>query len=108
MESGGPELSDQDRREDKERRRRERRERRARRQRHRQSDLVHQMDGYCYEGGGGCLQYGDHLPDLLNSHVPPPPYTTLPGRGHGAISSSCPASDRTPAWRPSFPGFSRR
>jgi len=108
MESGGPDLTDQDMRDDKERRRRERRERRARRQRQRQSDLVHHLDGYCYEGGGGCHPYGDHLPDLLNSHVPPPPYTTLPGRGHGAISSSCPAPARAPAWRPSFPGFSRR
>merc|ERR1719232_634008 len=41
------------------------------------------MDGYMFEGG--CQAYGG-LPDILNSHVPPPPYTTLPGRGHGAIS----------------------
>ena len=108
MESGGPELTDQDRREDKERRRRERRERRARRQRQRQSDLVHQMDGYCYEGGGGCLQYGDHLPDLLNSHVPPPPYTTLP-RHVAEAGTRGNASNRSGGtWRAAFPGFSRR
>ena len=79
MESGQPGLTEDDMRENKERRRRERRERRARRQRQRESDLVHQLDGYCYEGGpAGCLPYGDHLPDLLNSHVPPPAYTTAP------------------------------
>jgi len=97
----------------KERRRRERRERRARRQR-RHSQLINQMDGYMYEGG--CYPNGEHLPDLLNSHVPPPAYTTLPGRGQGPPCGAFPPSGspgRIPpppprGWRASIPGFSRR
>ena len=109
--SAAPELSEQDRRENKERRRRERRERRARRQRQRQTDMLHQLDGHMYEGG--CHGYVMDLPDILNSHLPPPPYTTLPGRGHGALPGPPPpppASSRhrsSSSWRAAFPGFNR-
>merc|ERR1711936_1291760 len=78
----------------KERRRRERRERRARRQ-HRNS-LISQMDGGCiYEQGG--------------IHLPPPAYTTLPGRGR---PSTCPQRTMAPppqhSWRENLPAFARR
>ena len=101
-------ATEQDRRENKERRRRERRERRARRQRQRQNDMLHQMDGgHMYDAG--CHGYVMDLPDILNSHVPPPPYTTLPGRGHGQVSHVSPTrqNSRSGTWRAAFPGFSR-
>ena len=101
-------ATEQDRRENKERRRRERRERRARRQRQRQNDMLHQMDGgHMYDAG--CHGYVMDLPDILNSHVPPPPYTTLPGRGHGHVSHVSPTrqNSRSGTWRAAFPGFSR-
>ena len=107
--SSPPDVQEQDRRqENKERRRRERRERRARRQRQRQNDMIHQMDGYMFEGG--CQAAYGGLPDILNSHVPPPPYTTLPGRGHGAISPSrhnSRAGTGGGTWRSAFPRFNR-
>merc|ERR1719422_1321922 len=65
------------------------------------------MDGYMFEGG--CQAYGG-LPDILNSHVPPPPYTTLPGRGHGAISPPSRHNSRAGGggtWRSAFPRFNR-
>ena len=98
--SSAPDVSEEDRRENKERRRRERRERRARRQRQRQEDMMHQFDGYFYENG--C-----HLPDILNSHVPPPPYTTLPGRGSN-VATAAPEQSRRGTWRSALPSFSRR
>merc|ERR1719270_2054794 len=64
------------------------------------------MDGYMFEGG--CQAFGG-LPDILNSHVPPPPYTTLPGRGHGAISPPSRHNSRAGGgtWRSAFPRFNR-
>merc|ERR1711971_1014221 len=58
----------------------------------------------------------EHLPDLLNSHVPPPAYTTLPGHGQARVYPPSPQGPvRIPpphpaprGWRESFPGFSRR
>ena len=86
----------------KERRRRERRERRARRQQ--RNSLISQMDGGCiYEQGGV------HVPDLLHHHLPPPAYTTLPGRGR---PSTCPQRTMAPppqhSWRENLPAFARR
>lgn len=103
-------MNSTDTRQSKERRRRERRERRARRQR-RHSQLINQMDGYMYEGS--CFPNGDHLPDLLNNHLPPPAYTTLPGRGQGGVYPPAGSPTRIPpppprGWRASIPGFSRR
>ena len=103
-------MNSTDTRQSKERRRRERRERRARRQR-RHSQLINQMDGYMYEGS--CFPNGDHLPDLLNNHLPPPAYTTLPGRSQGGVYPPTGSPTRIPpppprGWRASIPGFSRR
>ena len=94
-EGGG--RSGVDQRLDKERRRRERRERRARRQQ-RSCQLVSQMDGYMYEGG--CV------PDLLHQHLPPPAYTTLPGRARRDDRRE----DRREgqAWSPRVPTFPGR
>lgn len=102
--SSAPEAQEQEvrRQESKERRRRERRERRARRQRQRQSDLLHGMDGYMYSDTCHVL------PDILNSHVPPPPYTTLP-RHVAEAGTRGGASNRSGGtWRAAFTGFSRR
>ena len=56
----------------KEQRRRERRERRAaRRQQH---NYGHFRDPFTIYGS----VYGANMPDILNSHMPPPPYSTLP------------------------------
>ena len=85
----------------KERRRRERRERRARRQQ--RNSLISQMDGCIYEQGG---HHG--VPDLLHHHLPPPAYTTLPGRGR---PTTCPQRNMNPpqhSWRENLPGFARR
>ena len=76
----------------KERRRRERRERRARRAA--RSSLVNQMEGFMYEGMG-------NMPDLLQQHLPPPAYTTLPGRGRPEVGR------REGAWRAGLPGLTR-
>ena len=103
QENSPPEGEQESRRqESKERRRRERRERRARRQRQRQSDLLHGMEGYMYSDTCHVL------PDILNSHVPPPPYTTLP-RHVAEAGTRGNASNRSGGtWRAAFPGFSRR
>ena len=87
------------RQESKERRRRERR---ARRQRQRQSDLLHGMDGYMYSDTCHVL------PDILNSHVPPPPYTTLPRHVAEAGTRGGTSNRSGGTWRAAFTGFSRR
>jgi len=103
-----------DTRSNKERRRRERRERRARRQR-RHSQLLNQMDNYMYEGT--CYPGdGSQMPDILNSHIPPPAYATLPGPGQGHLYPPLPPPGASPTrgppeqrgWRASIPGFGRR
>ena len=87
----------------KERRRRERRERRARRQQ--RNSLISQMDGCIYEQAG--VHHG--VPDLLHHHLPPPAYTTLPGRGR---PTACPQRNINPtqqhSWRENLPAFARR
>ena len=63
----------------KEQRRRERRERRAvRRQQH---NYGHFRDPFTIYGS----VYGANMPDILNTHMPPPPYSTLP---HSASAGS--------------------
>lgn len=102
-----------DSRERKEERRRERRARRERRLRQRQSELSNQLDAFMYEGAAGSL--GNHLPDLLNSHVPPPPYATLPPPQHqmavnggGNPLYPGPPTGHRGGWRASITSFSRR
>ena len=105
QESGSsPPVEDQEsrRQESKERRRRERRERRARRQRQRQSDLYGGMEGYMYSDTCHVL------PDILNSHVPPPPYTTLPRHVAEAGTRGSASNRSGGTWRAALTGFSRR
>ena len=59
----------------KEQRRRERRERRAARRT--QQSYGAQPAPFTIYGS----VYGSNMPDLLNSHLPPPPYSTLPHSG---------------------------
>merc|ERR1712016_453020 len=66
----------------KEQRRRERRERRAAR---RQQSYGTPAPFTIY----GSV-YGSNMPDLLNSHLPPPPYSTLPHSGSRSSRSGGP------------------
>ena len=91
--------------ESKESRRQERRERRARpaRQRaSRQRALLRGMDGYMYSDTCHVL------PDILNSHVPPPPYTTLPRHVAEAGTRGNTSNRSGGTWRAALTGFSRR
>ena len=73
----------------KEQRRRERRERRAARRQQSYGNPPFTIYGSVY---------GSNMPDLLNSHMPPPPYSTLP---HSAGSrSSRAAAGQPPAVTP--------
>ena len=70
----------------KEQRRRERRERRAvRRQQH---NYGHFRDPFTIYGS----VYGANMPDILNTHMPPPPYSTLP---HSASAGSRSSRNQT-------------
>ena len=107
--TAGVSAAGADSRQDKERRRRERRERRARRQRRQSQLLPPQLEGFTPYETGVCHPYSEHLPDLLHSHVPPPAYTTLPGRG--MVPPPPPAPPAVPpsrGWRASLPPFARR
>lgn len=76
----------------KEQRRRERRERRAvRRQQH---NYGHFRDPFTIYGS----VYGANMPDILNTHMPPPPYSTLP---HSASAGS--RSSRNQGQQPQLP-----
>ena len=58
----------------KEQRRRERRERRAARRQQQNYGHFRGHDPFTIYGS----VYGSNMPDILNSHLPPPPYSTLP------------------------------
>merc|ERR1719445_1889660 len=58
------------------------------------------MDGYMYSDTCHVL------PDILNSHVPPPPYTTLPR--HVAETRGNASNRSGGTWRAALTGFSRR
>ena len=80
----------------KEQRRRERRERRAARRT--QQSYGAQPAPFTIYGS----VYGSNMPDLLNSHLPPPAYSTLPRSGGGSRSSRS-GGQPTPAGQPGQP-----
>merc|ERR1719362_1648283 len=60
------------------------------------------MDGYMYSDTCHVL------PDILNSHVPPPPYTTLPRHVAEAGTRGNTSNRSGGTWRAALTGFSRR
>merc|ERR1740123_2997474 len=60
------------------------------------------MDGYMYSDTCHVL------PDILNSHVPPSPYTTLPRHVAEAATRGNTSNRSGGTWRAALTGFSRR
>lgn len=102
----------------KEQRRRERRERRAARRQQQQQSYGHYRDPFTIYGSVyGSSAIAANMPDILNSHMPPPPYSTLPhaasrpGRSNSSAANGVQpsaavrsATARARRWRP-LPAF---